>query len=211
MSESTKKTAQNAPQRVSKPKAVSNTINESKAAQDAKDAAMREQLLSGSSPNVANGGAGGRMTIDEVLHTYFDPTDLVRITNPFEFDTGWAYSDPKDIIIEQPDAETRRVYGIGIDKETGKNYQKTRLLHAGESLVLQGWEAYVGLTRFFKQWVMTKHDPQSINDMSLFRKFMSLVYDGVYDPNESTNVVDTDAAARVALENDLGLTDGANA
>ena len=199
MSETTKKS-----------KTVSTASKQSIAEQNAKDAIMREQLLSGSSPNVANGGAGGRMTIDEVLHTYFDPTDLVRIKNPFEFDTGWAYSDPKDIVIEQPNAETRRVYGIGIDKNTGKNYQKTRLLHAGESLVLQGWEAYVGLTRFFKQWAMTEHDPQSINDMSLFRKFMTLVYDGIYDPNETNKVVD-DTTARVALENDLGLTDGANA
>lgn len=196
MSESTPKTTKSAP----KPKFDAE-----------QDAIMRERLLNGASPsaNVSNAGAGGRMTIDEILHTYFAPTDLVRIKNPFSFHTGWVYSDPKDIIIEQPSPETRRVYGIGFDPKTGKNYQKTRLLHAGESLVLQGWEAYIGLTRFFKQWAMTEYDPQAINDMSLFRKFMTKVYDGIYDPNASNKVVD-DTTARVALENDLGLTDGGN-
>lgn len=171
------------------------------------DAILREQLLSGSSPelNNSNGGAGGRMTIDEILHTYFAPTDLVRIKNPFDFNTGWVYSDPKDIRVEQPSAETRRVYGIG------REFQKTRILHAGESVVLQGWEAYIGLTRFFKQWAQITRDPQAMNNMVYFREFMTKVYDGIYDPNASNKVVETDEDARAALENDLGLTDGGNA
>lgn len=181
------------------------------------DAALEKALLDGSSPepNLSNAGAGGRMTIDETLHTYFAPTDLVTIKNPFDFDTGWVYSDPKDIVIEQPSAETRRVYGIGIDPETGKRYQKTRILHAHESVVVQGWEAYVGLTRFFKQWVQSEYTNErlsgAMNNPSVFKQFMDKVYDGIFDPNATNKAVKTDADARVALENDLGLTDGGNA
>ena len=201
-----KTTAQNAPERVEKPKEVSTPKPKPIKRDAAADAIMREQLLAGSSPdlNTVNGGAGGRMTIDEMLHSYFAPTDMVTVKNPFDFDTGWVYADPKDLRIEQPSAETRRVYGIG------REFQKTRLLHAGESLVLQGWEAYIGLTRFFKQWVMQKYNPQSINDMQLFQKFMSMVYGGIFDPNAQNNNVVDDVSAREALENDLGLADGGN-
>ena len=176
-----------------------------------KDAELAQALLDGSSPepNTVNAGAGGRMTIDESLHKYFAPTDLVTIKNPFDFDTGWVYSDPKDIRVEQPSPETRRVYGIG------RKFQKTRILHAGESVVVQGWEAYVGLTRFFKQWVQKEYTGErlsgAMNNPLVFKSFMDKTFDGIFDPNVSNKVVDSDAAARAALENDLGLTDGGDA
>lgn len=204
-----------APERVqapSKQKNVSTPVSVNKTAQNASDEALRQSLLEGSSPepNNVNAGAGGRMTIDEMLHTYFEPTDLVTVTNPFDFDTGWVYADPKDIRIEQPSPETRRVYGIG------REYQKTRLLHAGESVVLQGWEAYVGLTRFFKQWVQLTYTAEQLsgamNSQVVFNKFMGLVYKGIFDPNAGHNTpVESEDVARAALENDLGLTDGGNA
>lgn len=207
MSETAKRTAQNAPERVRKSKTVSTPNPTPKTYDAASDAALTEQLLSGSNPsaNIANGGAGGRMTIDELLHTYFAPTDLVTVKNPFGFDTGWVYSDPKDIKIEQPSPETRRVYGIG------REFAKTRILHAGESVVLQGWEAYVGLTRFFKQWAQTTYGAGDMNNPARFREFMGKAYGGVYDPNANNNVVDSGESARQALENDLGLTDGGDA
>ena len=192
-----------------KPKATPATKNKPATPKidPAKDAELAQALLDGSSPepNTVNAGAGGRMTIDESLHKYFAPTDLVTIKNPFNFDTGWVYSDPKDITIEQPSPETRRVYGIG------REFAKTRILHAGESVVLQGWEAYVGLTRFFKQWAQIEKEPQAMNNMEFFRDFMRKVYVGIYDPNASLKTVETEVDARVALENDLGLTDGGNA
>jgi hypothetical protein len=148
------------------------------------------------------------MTIDESLHKYFAPTDLVTIKNPFSFDTGWVYSDPKDIVIEQPTPETRRVHGIG------RKFQKTRILHAGESVVVQGWEGYVGLTRFYKQWVQTEYDNErlsgAMNNPLVFKKFMDKTFGGIFDPNASNKSVDSDEAARAALEDDLGLTDGGN-
>ena len=200
-------TAQNAPERVETPKTVSTPKPTKKTYDAVSDAELTEQLLSGSNPsaNIANGGAGGRMTIDELLHTYFAPTDLVTVKNPFDFDTGWVYSDPKDITIEQPSPETRRVYGIG------REFAKTRILHAGESVVLQGWEAYVGLTRFFKQWAQTTYSAGDMNNPARFREFMNKAYGGIYDPNATNRPIQNEETARQALENDLGLTDGGNA
>lgn len=200
-------TAQNAPERVEKPKTVSTPKSTPKTHDAAADAELTEQLLSGSTPsaNIANGGAGGRMTIDELLHTYFAPTDLVTVKNPFDFDTGWVYSDPKDITIEQPSPETRRVYGIG------REFAKTRILHAGESVVLQGWEAYVGLTRFFKQWAQTTYGAGDMNNPARFSEFMNKAYGGIYDPNATNRPIQSEETARQALENDLGLTDDGDA
>lgn len=171
------------------------------------DAEMAQELLesSVSEANVRSGGAGGRLTIREALMEYFSPTDLVTIKNPFDFNTGWVYSDPKDIKIEQPSAETRRVYGVGRD------YAKTRILRAGQDITIPGWEAYVGITRFYKQWCQQSYRggvEASMNNPAVFKKFMSMVYDGIFDPNKGKDTeIDRDAAARAALERDLGLAE----
>lgn len=164
------------------------------------DAVLAAKILSGADPEAsnANGGAGGRATIDEMLHSYFSPTELVRIKNPFTHDTGWAYSDPKDIKIEQPSAETRRVYGIG------KGFQKVRIIHAGEDIVIAGWEAYVGLTRMFKAWVQEMEDVRNMNNTLTFKKFMDTAYLGTFDPNAGKNMP-TILSPEEELEADLGL------
>ena len=169
------------------------------------DAEMAQELLesSVSEANVRSGGAGGRLTIREALMEYFSPTDLVTIKNPFDFNTGWVYSDPKDIKIEQPSAETRRVYGVGRD------YAKTRILRAGQDITIPGWEAYVGITRFYKQWCQQSYRggvEASMNNPAVFKKFMSMVYDGIFDPNKGKDTeIDRDAAARAALEREVGV------
>ena len=167
---------------------------------EALDAVLAAKILSGADPEAsnANGGAGGRATIDEMLHSYFSPTELVRIKNPFTHDTGWAYSDPKDIKIEQPSAETRRVYGIG------KGFQKVRIIHAGEDIVIAGWEAYVGLTRMFKAWVQEMDDVRNMNNTLTFKKFMDIAYLGTFDPNAGKNMP-TILSPEEELEADLGL------
>ena len=78
---------------------------------------------------------------------------------------------------------------------------------SGQSVVIPGWEAYIGLTRFYKQWCQKEEQGKLTVAMSspvYFQRFMGLVFDGVYDPNEgqSTNV---ELDARTALEHDLGL------
>ena len=171
----------------------------------AEDARLAAELLEGSigEANVNAGGAGGRLTIRESLMEYFSPTDLVVVKNPFTFHTGWVYSDPKDIRVEQPSAETRRVYGIG------REYAKTRILRSGAELVVPGWEAYVGLARFFKQWCQEQYKGNidvAINNPATFKQFMKLVYGGKFDPNAGKDSnVSADAAAKAALERDLGL------
>jgi hypothetical protein len=179
------------------PKAAEKVVSEE---QKRADAVLAAKILSGADPEAsnANGGAGGRATIDEMLHSYFSPTELVRIKNPFTHDTGWAYSDPKDIKIEQPSAETRRVYGIG------KGYQKVRIIHAGEDIVIAGWEAYVGLTRMFKAWVQEMDDVRNMNNTLTFKKFMDIAYLGTFDPNAGKNMP-TILSPEEELEADLGL------
>lgn len=179
------------------PKAAEKVISEE---QKRADAVLAAKILSGADPEAsnANGGAGGRATIDEMLHGYFSPTELVRIKNPFTHDTGWAYSDPKDITIEQPSAETRRVYGIG------KGFQKVRIIHAGEDIVIAGWEAYVGLTRMFKAWVQEMDDVRNMNNTLTFKKFMDIAYLGTFDPNAGKNMP-TILSPEEELEADLGL------
>lgn len=179
------------------PKAAEKVVSEE---QKRADAVLAAKILSGADPEAsnANGGAGGRATIDEMLHSYFSPTELVRIKNPFTHDTGWAYSDPKDIKIEQPSAETRRVYGIG------KGFQKVRIIHAGEDIVIAGWEAYVGLTRMFKAWVQEMDDVRNMNNTLTFKKFMDIVYLGTFDPNSGKNMP-TILSPEEQLEADLGL------
>lgn len=179
------------------PKAAEKVISEE---QKRADAVLAAKILSGADPEAsnANGGAGGRATIDEMLHSYFSPTELVRIKNPFTHDTGWAYSDPKDITIEQPSAETRRVYGIG------KGFQKVRIIHAGEDIVIAGWEAYVGLTRMFKAWVQEMDDVRNMNNTLTFKKFMDIAYLGTFDPNAGKNMP-TILSPEEELEADLGL------
>ena len=179
------------------PKAAEKVVSEE---QKRADAVLAAKILSGADPEAsnANGGAGGRATIDEMLHSYFSPTELVRIKNPFTHDTGWAYSDPKDIKIEQPSAETRRVYGIG------KGFQKVRIIHAGEDIVIAGWEAYVGLTRMFKAWVQEMDDVRNMNNTLTFKKFMDIAYLGTFDPNAGKNMP-TILSPEEQLEADLGL------
>lgn len=179
------------------PKSTQKVVSEE---QKRADAVLAAKILSGADPEAsnANGGAGGRATIDEMLHSYFSPTELVRIKNPFTHDTGWAYSDPKDIKIEQPSAETRRVYGIG------KGFQKVRIIHAGEDIVIAGWEAYVGLTRMFKAWVQEMDDVRNMNNTLTFKKFMDIAYLGTFDPNAGKNMP-TILSPEEELEADLGL------
>lgn len=172
----------------------------------AEDAALAAELLEGSiaESGDATTGARGNMTIRELIMEYFSPTELITVKNPFDFNTGWVYSDPQDIKIVQPSAEDRQVYGIG------REYAKTRILRAHTELVIPGWEAYVGLTRFFKDWAQREYKGRlavALNNPATFRLFMSKVYAGKFDPNAGKNSeIDRETAARAALDKDLGLT-----
>lgn len=153
-----------------------------------------------------NGASDGiRRLFIERLHFKFRGDDIITLKNPFSFDTGWVYSDPKDIEIEQPDKYTQRIGGIG------NGYQKARVLKAGKSIRIQGWEGYIAIDRFFKDWCQRTQQnglAAAMNSEPLQDEFFDKVYGGVYDPN-ADEVVEEKVAAKKELEEDLGLADNA--
>lgn len=139
-----------------------------------------------------------RKSVKEMIMGYFRPTDLVKLHNPFKWHTGWAYSHPDEEVVETDGSATRRVF-------PGK--PKTRILAAGQSTVIPGWEAYIGIDRFFKQWCQTEEQGKltvAMNSPVYFEKFMRMVFVGVYDPNDGQDS-NVEMDARAALEHDLGL------
>lgn len=168
---------------------------------DAEKQKMTAEILSSAGVGAVAGGVefgNSRKSVKEMIMDYFRPTDLVKIHNPFSWHIGWAYSHPDEERVETDGSATRRVY-------PGK--PKTRILMAGQSVVIPGWEAYIGLDRFYKQWCQTEEQGKltvAMNSPVYFQKFMGMVYDGVYDPNDGQETTVT-MDARTALEHDLGL------
>ena len=151
-----------------------------------------------------NGSTDGlRRPLMERLHDKFRGDDIITVKNPFDFDTGWVYSDPKDIQITQPDKFTQRIDGIG------NGYQKARVLKAGKSIRIPGWEGYIAIVRFFKDWCQRTHQgglSAAMNSEPLQDEFVSKVYGGIYDPN-ADEVAEEKISAKKELEEDLGLDD----
>lgn len=162
---------------------------------------LSADILSSAGVGATAGGVefgNSRKSVKEMIMGYFRPTDLVKIHNPFKWHTGWAYSHPDEEVVETDGSATRRVY---------PGAPKTRLLAAGQSVVIPGWEAYIGLDRFFKQWCQSEEQGKltvAMNSPVYFQKFMSMVFDGVYDPNAGQDTTIT-IDAKTALEHDLGL------
>ena len=161
-------------------------------ANDNKD--FEEQLLAGSASNRAD---GSKKLMVDLLHEKFGADDLVKVTNFTKKKTGWVYSERKGLIVEQPDEFTRRVW---------QGEQKVRVLDAGKTVVVPGWEAYVGLVRFFKQWVGDEYPDQlavRMNSPEAQREFIEKAFTGLYDPNEPEEEKDV----KKEVEKDLGLVD----
>ena len=156
------------------------------------------QLLAGSAPTSAD---GSKKLMVDLLHDKFGADALVKIKNFTNKKTGWVYSDrtPAEnggtYRIEQPNEFTRRVW-------QGK--QKVRTLDPGKTIVVPGWEAYVGLVRFYKQYVADTYPNDfgvMINSPKAQGEFVDKAFLGVYDPNEPEEVKDVKAE----VEDDLGL------
>ena len=156
----------------------------------------------------SNGTSDGmRRLFMERLHDKFRGDDIITIKNPFDFDTGWVYSDPRDLVVTQPDKVTQRIDGIG------NGYQKARVLRAGKSIRIPGWEGYIAIVRFFKDWCQRTHQnglSAAMNSEPLQNEFFGKVYGGVYDPN-ADEVVEEKVAAKKELEEDLGLSESPEA
>lgn len=153
------------------------------------------QLLAGSTPSASADGSKKLMV--DLLHEKFGADDLVKIKNFTKNKTGWVYSDQKSLKVEQPNEFTRRVW---------QGEQKVRVLEAGKTVIVPGWEAYVGLVRFYKQYVSEEYPNDfgvMLNSPKAQEDFINKAFLGVYDPNEPEEKVDVKAE----VESDLGLVD----
>lgn len=163
-----------------------------------------EELLNQELGGMENGAGSARQSLRERLQEMFRGDDLVKVKNFTSYNVGWVYSDPKDINVEQPDKITRRITGIGRD------FQKARVLKPGETKVIPGWEAYVGLVRFYKDYAQHEFKGNTLqgamNSYEEQSKFINKAYLGVYDPNEDVKTEEK-KSAKEELDQDLGLTD----
>ena len=165
-------------------------------ASDNKD--FEAQLLAGSTPSRTD---GSKKLMVDLLHERFGADALVKIKNFTRKKTGWVYSDrtPVDsggtFRIEQPNEFTRRVW---------QGEQKVRVVEPGKTVIVPGWEAYVGLVRFFKQWVGDEYPDQlavRMNSPEAQMEFIEKAFVGLYDPNEPEEEKDV----KKEVEKDLGL------
>lgn len=156
--------------------------------------AFEEQLLAGSTPTSSD---GSKKLMVDLLHERFGADDLVKIKNFTKKKTGWVYSDQKGLKVEQPNEFTRRVW---------QGAQKTRVVAPGKTVIVPGWEAYVGLVRFYKQYISEEYSGKMgvmMNSPQAQREFIDKAFIGKYDPNEPEEEVDV----KKEVEKDLGLVD----
>lgn len=163
------------------------------------DKDFEAKLLAGSAGTAS--GDGSKKLMVDILHDKFGADDLVRIKNFTSRKTGWVYSDrtPAEsggtFRIEQPNEFTRRVW---------QGQQKVRVLEAGKTIVVPGWEAYIGIVRFYKQYIAEEHSGKmsvKMNSPKDQMDFIDKVFVGIYDPNEPEEPKDV----KKEVEDDLGL------
>ena len=156
---------------------------------------FEEQLLAGSTGSA--GVDGSKKLMVDLLHDKFGADDLVKIKNFTKRKTGWVYSDHKTLKVEQPNEFTRRVW---------QGEQKVRVLDPGQTVIVPGWEAYVGLVRFFKQYIAEEFSGKMgvmMNSPKEQMDFIDKAFVGIYDPNEPEEEKDV----KKEVEKDLGLVD----
>ena len=136
---------------------------------------IEQQLEQELNQSVADQSTKSRVFLD-LLHETFGPDDLVQIHNFTDRAIGYIYSDRGSLRVESNGEMVRRVY---------PGMRKSRIIRAGTTVTVQGWEAYIGLDNFFKQWVQDSGQALaiSINSPEIQRKFLKLAYAGLFDPN----------------------------
>lgn len=154
----------------------------------------------GSEENEASAVDGNRLI--DVLFNKFNGDDLVKIKNFTNKKFGYVYSDRKLIRVEHPNDFTERVYG------RGRESAKVRVLEAGETKIIPGWEAMVGLEKFFQQWATDNNKP--LFNTTSFNEFLGKAYLGIVDTDElmsSVEKAEKKVTAKEELEEDLGFAD----
>lgn len=159
---------------------------------------LEAQLLASAKGQiVANDGS--KLLIDR-MHDLFDADDLVKVKNFTDHKIGWVYCDKRTTRVEQPNEFTRRVW---------QGEQKARVVDAGKSVIIPGWEAYVALNRFYQDWCYESYPGMSgsyVLSATLQSAFLDKAFGGVQDINDLNNEPVVDVKKEV--EDDLGLTDG---
>lgn len=150
-----------------------------------------EELLAGSV-----GASGAAKTMREFLSDYFTGSDLVTITNPMSYDTGWVFADPKKERIEQPDKSTRRVYHA---------QREAKVLKPGQTITVPGWQAFIALDRMWKQYAQIQGGNVGVAMTSPVEMvaFVDKAYMGIFDPNEQKVVKKPVVAAGAAPVADI--------
>ena len=151
-----------------------------------------EELLAGSV-----GASGAAKTMREFVSDYFTGSDLVTITNPMSYDTGWVFADPKNERIEQPDKSTRRVYHAE---------RQAKVLKPGQSITIPGWQAYIALDRMWKDYAQREHAGDvgvTLSSPVAMAAFVDKAYMGIFDPNEQRPVKKPIVAAAAAPVADI--------
>lgn len=142
-------------------------------------------------------------SLREILADEFKGTNLITIKNVLSHDFGWVYTDPEEEDVQQPDSATRRVFF---------GEPKARVLKAGETVTIQGWEGYIALTRMYKEMVQEGNNISvEMGSTMKMREFLSEAFLGKFNPNEVTGTKKAKTAepekakAKVATDEDLGL------
>ena len=151
-----------------------------------------EELLAGSVD-----ASGATKTVREFLDDYFTGSDLVTITNPMSYDTGWVFADPKSERVEQPDKNTRRVYHAE---------RQAKVLKPGQSITIPGWQAYIALDRMWKDYAQREHAGSvgiTLSSPVEMAAFIDKAYLGIFDPNEQRPVKKPVTTALAAQSADI--------
>lgn len=133
-----------------------------------------EQLL-----QEATVASASYVSMGEKLHSMFKPSELVTIKNIDSRPTGYVFVSPDDEEIESVNGDTmRRVYHGKADAV---------VFQAGETKVVPGWQAYVGLDRMWKDYAQRRStaDASLIADTAARDQFLEESFLGVFDPNQA--------------------------
>lgn len=163
----------------------------------------------------STGVVSSAKTMREYLDDHFSGSDLVTIKNFMDVDTGWVFADPKKERIEQPDKSTRRVYHAE---------REAKILKAGQTITIPGWQAYVALSRMWKHYAQLQgaHTGTTLLSVIEMSKFVDKAYLGIFDPNsrktvkkdvtiaDNAQVADIDPLAMTKESDELGFSDTAS-
>ena len=151
----------------------------------------------------ARGTTSDSKSFRELLGDTFSGTKIVTIKNILTKEFGYVYTDPEDEVVEQPDTATRRVYF---------GEPKARVLDVGETVTIQGWEAYIALGAMWKEYaISTGSIGTTLSDTNAMREFLSKAYLGIFDPNSvnGSKKVKSTPSVKKAVEKseDLGFSE----